>query len=124
MLTIRRDSLATANYGFLLELLVLVSDPVAPAPVGVVIGSLVEKVLLGLSLVMVVLVPRSVLYWSVVPPSCLLQPASINAAPRIRIAFFMVQSFGYVVFPVHCFSVESKLDAPINCTNPVKHSFD
>ena len=70
----------------------LVSDPVVP------IGVLVEKVLLGALLLMVVLVP----YWSLVPPCCLLQPASINAAPRIRIAFFMVQSF-VTLFPLFTF---------------------
>ena len=72
------------NYGLLLELLVLVSS---------VLDELVVTELLGALLVIVLLVPRSVPYWSDVPPCSLLQPASINAAPRIRIAFFMVQSF-------------------------------
>ena len=63
----------------LLKLLVLVPLGLVPAPwfVSMLVLKLVE-----------LLVPVLVLYWSPVPP--LLQPASANAAQRIRIDFFIV----------------------------------
>src|ERR1041385_162394 len=85
---IRAGRLALQDYGLLLEFVltsfVLEKDDEFVAKV-LLLGALFDTV--------PVVVPRSVPYWSVVPPCSLLQPANNNAAPRMRIAFFMVQSF-------------------------------